>query len=556
MKLLLTGILFFPLLVATPTTRKVQERSQGILVGIEEAPSNLPINGEAKFRGGVFAGEVLADQAVVVKWTEPDGSIHSERIRYGNDGLFQFNIKMHRPGVYRFNFTGVDNRNTVTREVIVTDAVAIRRTLERKAKRAQELADRIAARSRQRVHSAPSGPRRDEAEQRLAELERQRAAANEGLNHILAAADACESLTLAPPDVQADAMEALGDLASWADSTDDEANEMEQFEQRTRSDSGVCDSLETAAEGLRFVATATALLTRPMAVLQDTIKGQLVPKAKAKVPPVSEEVKFAVDRAKAEADAARSGLDGIIRSLPTQARETSLFIIENLVKSYCSVLEGPVTAELNVNVPEKGAMFYKYKLILKAKLRLIADKSKPAGADGVEYHGRIEGGASKVEFAENIFAVEPMPKGSKILLRKVVTPPVMKEAGGDLIGSGQIARIASPGHFNVQYIGLLNEQGMKLKQDRVVDDFTALFKNRVGLVVLPQGGLIPKVTIFDFPMQKAAWVLDRCTKGAFELPKILDGNKLHLQKEFTRSETTANGIKVDWKVSYDAVGDK
>ena len=29
-----------------------------------------------------------------------------------------------------------------------------------------------------------------------------------------------------------------------------------------------------------------------------------------------------------------------------------------------------------------------------------------------------------------------------------------------------------------------------------------------------------------------------------------------MQKELARSETTASGMKVDWKVSYDAVGDK
>ncbi len=556
MKVAFLAVLTLPFLFSIPMSMTIQEQSRGIILGIDQFTEHVPAEGTAKFTGAVFAGEGLSDHRLKVKWIDPQGRVHDSILPFSADGTFEFSIKGVQVGIYRFDFSGMDGVHTVHREVIVADAAAVRDALDRKIKRAQEAADRIAHQARLRVQAAPVGANRDEAVRMLTNIEQQRGQVMAGVTHIEAVATACSQLASAPPDLREPALECLGDLASWADQTETEAAEMEAFEQRTRTEYGVCDSLETAKEGLKFVETATTLLTKPLDIIKKTIKEQLIPRAEAKNPPASEDIKFIVDRAKAEAKAAKDGLDGVIRSLPTLARETSVFIIDKLVKNYCSILEGPVTAELNVSVPEKGSLFYQYKLYLKAKIRMVADKSKVAGPSGIEYHGRIEGGASKVEFKENIFAAEPLPKGAKVILRKIVTPPVLKAADSDFVGSGQIARMASPGNFNVQYLGMLNESGMKLKQDRIVNDFSSLFKNRVGLIVLPQGGLIPKVTIFDFPIQKAAWVLDRCTKGAFELPKILDGNKLHLQKEFTRSETTANGIKVDWKVSYDAVGDK
>ena len=75
-------------------------------------------------------------------------------------------------------------------------------------------------------------------------------------------------------------------------------------------------------------------------------------------------------------------------------------------------------------------------------------------------------------------------------------------------------------------------------------------------MIIPQGGLVPIFRTFTFPIQKAAWMIARTTKGDFILPVTRENNKMVLKKTFTRDETLPGGAsKVTFKVDYDLSGD-
>ena len=534
-----------------------QSSTQGLVIGIEREPGEVPVGGPAKFTGAVVPTATLAGDIVRIKINTPGGRTEVREIRTNNDGTFELVLSDCMPGTYRVSFTGQDGRGGVLREFNVVDWEKVRSIAERKFREELDRAIRIAEGMRRRVNSAPEGPNREEARQRLDQIATQHRQVREGVNRMLAAATALQNASSATGELRAATAEALSDYNAGVAEFERAGADMKAFEERTRDTPGTCDSLETAAEGLKFFATATQAMLKPYDLLKDAIKNQIVPKKEASNPPQSENVKFAIDTAKTEMEAARSGMDGVIRSLPGLARSTSEFVLDKLFKNYCSVIEGPVKAKFTVDHKENGKLFYKYIITIEAKMKLWADKARVAGPDGLQYSGRLEGGATKVEFSEDIFNVEKLPKGSKLIVKKSFTPPVLKKQGDNLVGSGQIARMANPGHFNVRYLGLLNERGMKLKQESISDDFTAAFVNRVMIVAVLPGGILPGVKMFNFPIQKGSWIIDRGTKGPFELPRTPDGAFVILKKEYTRNEVTGNGnIKVDWTLSYDLKGDR
>lgn len=555
------------LLGSTSAQDQGASRVDGSLIGIEHEPGRVvPIGGIARFEGFVFTDASLADRRIEIKVSSPDGRSQVFTMAYAQDGAFQYHIGNLQEGVYQVDFRGLDGRNAVRREFRVENASRVAAELEKKKILFESIA-RLANRQHERIHAMPAGPVRDDTVQRTQELRQNCEKATAATTRAIAAARQLAELQTAPREISQPAMEALSDLSSWANEPFAEDAEMKAFEERTRDMPGACDSLETAAEGLRFVGSMTALLLKPMDVLKDLFKNQLkdevvtrVLAARGSQPSNSgggpdPDIKFVLERAKAEVEACYSGgTDAMIRTLPTQSREVSTYIIDKLFSSYCSVIEGPATAEFSVYAPENGKLFYKYNVKLEAKLRLWTQKDQPATPQGIPFTGRLEGSATKMDFAADVFAVEKLPKGAQLVAVKTLPAPTLKKSNTNVIGSGQAFRTLSPGHFNAQYSGLLTEAGMKIKQDRVVDDFGPLFVNRVAVIAILPGGLLPGVSTFSFPVQKGCWIFDRGTKGAFEIPMARTGETILLKKEFTRNEVVGSGIKVDWKLAYDLKG--
>lgn len=529
---------------------------RGVPIGIEQEPGDVAVGGNAKFAGAIFNPGNEGGNRIRAVITDPKGGTRTQEFATGAQDQFVFRIDNCIVGRYRVVFQGLDGVGGTVREFNVVDWDQVQRALDRKFREQLDRAVRVAEGIRRRVNSAPAGPNREEARQRLDRVSADHRRSREYVNQMLTVAQRLDGLATAPADIRTEAANALSDFSAATREFETECEGMREFEARTRDTPSTCDSLETAAEGLKFFATATQALLKPLDLLKDAIKDKIVPKSEAKQPPPNEDIKFAVNTLKTEAQAAVNGGDAILRSLPGLSRSTAEFVLERLFKSYCSVIEGPVTADFSVDAKDNGKPFYKYSVKLEAKMKLWAEKSQVAGPQGMEYSGRLEGGAIKVSFSDNIFNVEKLPAGSKLILKKSFTPPVMSKPGENLIGSGQIARGVNPGHFNVRYLGNLTEAGMKLKQESVSDDFTAAFVNRVMIVAVLPGGILPGVKTFKFPIQKGAWIIDRSTKGAFELPRTPDASSVILKKEVTRNEVTASGIKVDWKVSWNLKGDK
>lgn len=549
-------------------------RFEGTLLGIETEPARvMPINGLASFTGNMFVDAALADRSIKIKVTHPDGRIDSFTMRCDSVGNFRYDIGNLREGTYRIRFTSLDERTSVQREFRVEDAARVA-TVLRKKKILLELSRRLAERAEQRIEQIPEGPDRNQARTRTRSIREETERVRIATNRVFDVSEELASLQNAPREVSGPAMEALSEIAAWADSTDQQEAELRAFEERTRNTATTCDGLDTAAEGLRFMGSITSLVLKPI----DTIKKTVIDKLKDEVVeraqqqwnqrnpgaggagggaggaggnPNNTDIKFVVNRIKAEVEAFRSGgSDAMLRTIPNQSREVATFVIDKLFSNYCSVIEGPATAEFSVYVPEKGKLFYQYKLQLDATLKLWSEKSKAPTPEGIPFGGKLEGGVKKVDFKANVFAVEKLPKGSKLIAQKIIPAITIGKPNTNVLGSGQVMRTLTPGHFAARYSGLLSERGLKLKQENVMDDFGPLYVNRSMVIAVLPGGILPGVTTFNFKMQKASWIFDRGTKGAFEIPIERNGDSFVAKKEYKRSETVGSGIKVDWVLNY------
>ncbi|MEQ1923970.1 MAG: hypothetical protein ABL952_15800 [Pyrinomonadaceae bacterium] len=524
-------------------------------IEIFDHQKHFVVNGSVVIKGITIAPNSGSDQ-LTAKITLPDGTQQIIYVTPDKDGNFRVlmpNVSML--GRYRMIIYGYRDASNRTEEFeVIQPAKAItsaKTRIESLVRSSREITagarDHLTAR-RQNADLDEVVKKLDQLKEVLQKLEGKTKKAGNALDRLKEALNA-------EPRLQPAAADGLAELASWEAESGAMDERLKGFAARMRDMPTKCDSLETAGEGLSLLSTVMNFVGSPLQILKNLLLDKVNPAIMNLRADVNENAKFLAAESVKESAASLDGIDGLKGSIVGLTGDTSQLIVGKLFSNYCSVLEGTIESDFNVDQKQGAVSWWKYRVVLKGKMKLWAEKDQPEGPDGIVYTGRIEGNTTRLEFFEDIFVVEKPPAGGKIFLRKRVMPVVVGNTANDPLGFGQIARMVTPGHFNLRYKGQLKDDKMALHQESVGDDFSRFYMNKVIIGIAPQGGLIPVVKTFSFPIQKAAWMIDRTTKGDFVLPITRENNKMILKKTFTRDETLSDGAsKVTFKVDYDLSG--
>lgn len=527
-----------------------QQSSPGYPIEITNLQQQYVVGSDVEIKGTAIPPQTAKDQ-LTVTIIPPDGALRTIQTSPDSEGNFLIKLQRIAPaGRFKLSITGFGNAE---RKQIEFDVVEATGAIEKSKARLESLvrnSTEVITNVQRHLSSRPQDSDTVSVLRQLERLASEHSRVAARTTRAVSAIGHLQTALASEPRLRPAVIEGLSELSRWHDSAADIDENLKSLAARTRNMPTKCDSLDTAGEGLALLQTAMNIIAPPFSILPNLMLDKVNPAIMNLRTDANENARFAAAEAVKESEAALEGMTKLKTSVIGLSIDISQFVVGKLFANYCSVIEGPVESDFNVDHKKGNLSWWKYRIVLKGKFRLWAEKDQPVGADGVVYTGKLEGNTVKIEFFEDIFRVEQPPMG-RIFLRKRITPVVLGNTANDPFGFGQVAHRITPGYFNIRYKGQLKDDKMALHQETILSDFTDLYMNRSIIVVIPEGGLLPVIKTFNFPIQKAAWMINRTTKGNFILPVTRVNDKMTLKQTFTRDETLSDGVsKVTFKVDY------
>jgi hypothetical protein len=196
-----------------------------------------------------------------------------------------------------------------------------------------------------------------------------------------------------------------------------------------------------------------------------------------------------------------------------------------------------------------------YKLQFKGKISLYCLKSQ-GNKNESQWDGFIEANVVKVDFTDNVWAVEDKSKWEEKYYKRIpmiVSPYEYSEKDP---GFGAIARGALPGAFYFPIKGKMVNGKMVIQLLDARIDLNQLNSNKTVMIVAqPNNPLSVRGIVFDYPITTAQFILTRAMRMPEKNPivtlDIVKENEVNkIKGKFTRTETPTD-IKVDFNLNFE-----
>lgn len=339
----------------------------------------------------------------------------------------------------------------------------------------------------------------------------------------------------------------MGELGNWVE----EANTSLQSISNTpvpQSRDSVCETINTAIEGLRlasilFNVTKSGLKTLARIALDKGTPAAVeaaLGKENTETLAISSAIKAQAGFIQGKEELANSGLGLVL--------DVAEFVSKRLLDRYCVVYRAPFIARFLVDFRENGQTWLQYGVRLEGRMVLRFEKNTPPGQP-IAMTGEFEGNATNFTLWDNVFLVEPLPPGVKLLNKIWLPPPKFVDTTSDPLELGVFARMGSPSYFNVPVVAQMTGDTIKMDFKEARVDFSPLIQNRLLIVVMTP--LMPTYELITVPIQKARFIIAR----GFQEPAVLTvktdaAGKRYLADRVTRDHDTP-GLRVQWQIDYD-----
>ncbi len=540
-------------------------------VDVKVAAASLTPGAAAQISG---TSVPLGSAAVKIEITKPDRSLVSLSGPVSPQGTYTVSFtQTTAAGTYGVKATSPDGKTTATtsfRVVGAQDIGALAGAL------VQSLTD-LAGSSGQTIGAVtaavdgkPDFPDKGAFDQRLAALRQQMGQLPGRLSDMKQALDQLAALTRQYPGLSADPR--LADVAQSLGENRDKATAMiaqaKDLTGRVPKASGICDTMDTAAEALNFVSLVFDFFgSWPLKVTQLLIDKGLPEEAYNFAVPVEnrtsaskagfiESMKGVGSLFAGGAGAAKDFIKGPFGL----AADGAQYLLGLGFDKLCERFVGPIDGVFSVDATAGGKPSWGYKTSIKGRLFLRFEKKQNTGAGPVPLTGEFEGAATKFDMYEDLFAVNTLNKNS-VLYRKLVTPI----AAGDGVNwaaqkAGRMASaLALPNYFLVPVTGTMSGDQVTIEVAPAAQmDFRKDLKGTAWYVSIPFAAMIPIVQKFDIPMQNAQFILSRALRNkatvAVATAKRPQGFLLKtIAQTFTRQEVVSNGeVTVKWNLNVKA----
>jgi hypothetical protein len=255
---------------------------------------------------------------------------------------------------------------------------------------------------------------------------------------------------------------------------------------------------------------------------------------------------------------ALTALDGI-KEIQTSgfaagmAGDLAQYISKSLFKQYCTEYKGVVSGTYGVESKNEGKMYLKYQLTFEGSASLYC-KNTELKKGIPKLNGYLEANVSKIDFTDNVWAVEDKKEWDEVKYVRIPFPvvPMNASQSDSSLGFGALARAALPGAFYLPLEAKIVQEKMIIKIMPAKVDFSELFTNKTLVVARAKyGAKNLSGGVFEYPIEKGFFIISRAVKQGDDAPMFtLDITKANqtkvLKGEFPRTVSPSGDIKVDF----------
>lgn len=369
-----------------------------------------------------------------------------------------------------------------------------------------------------------------------------------------------DALTIAKkyPELKSKLAAPLGKLSS---DLEDKSKQLLDVEKNLgaskEKEPNICNTAYVIGESCALLSTVMNLASLNIITIIDNIMiDKLWPKAAESLAPkkFDDNDKFLLTQSGKSFLSAKGSLENLnSKSFGLgMAGDLTQHIMGQLFKKYCAEYKGPLTGDYTLEFKNDGQMYMRYKITYSAKISVYCKKTALSGGSP-KLSGYIEGNVTKMEFTDDVWAVED--KGSWDVIKYKRMPaivPSVNIAEKDP-GFGAVARSIVPGSFYFPLQAQIVDGKMVIKLMPALIELDQALANR-SLVIVQQKNnpLSLQAEVFSYPITTARFILTRTMRMADASPTVtLDmitkGAVTTLDKSFTRTETPAD-TKVDFNL--------
>lgn len=567
-----TILLSLILLGVAPRTAAAVPSTPGAPVELEIKP-RVVLLGQPVVVSGVTGYHAKAKQLKIQIKHESGNFSQALSTEVQPQGNFSTTFKDTKQlGRYTVEVTGPDGKNTAKGEFRVVSFAGLADELESAFTALDKRQDALVKLVHDKVVALPPSPERDEVLKKVVELEKKM---NEVTLPPVKILGELRKVVPGPKAVTVPEVKIFGELTQQIDEMRDTADEVDRTDILNRKDASVCETINTAIEGAKlagalFNVTGTALEVLYKVFIDKSISSVVehVMGDSAAAVGVSAAIKVAAAGLEEDGEkvAGLKKIGGVKGGIKNSWTGIVFDIVESFTKHvyerYCERIQSPLRVKMRMVWMEAGVPWYKYGVRLEGRLALRYAKTNTPGQP-LKVTGEIEGNATNFMMWEDFTVVEKLPRTMVLLLRSWRSPPKnpvasLTTAINDVVDFGEALRAATPYSFNVPVEGTLSGDEIELQFKPARVDFSPIVTGRLLVVAFNPALPIPEFRTFDFPIEKAQWIVRRGfgEPGKIKLKKATDktGNDVRFIADGldTHRDSPDRSIKVDWQIRFDS----
>lgn len=403
------------------------------------------------------------------------------------------------------DFDESKNKATVAMEAAVNSVVAAQSTPEDVAKAKQEVA---------------------KVKVKLKEFD-------DGFGKIKKALKDLETLTKKYPEIKSIAAPQLGQLGSKLQESSDLLKQVEKdFGKSKANENDICNRYYKVAEGCALFSTTMNFASGGILAIGKSI---FIDKVWPKIAEAKAPKSFTATDNLLLTQAGKTGLSGIgdLSALSTKSFGAGMigdlvqFASLELMKKYCTEYKGPINGDYELEFKNNGKTYMRYKLTYEGKISLyilkknLEEAQKAASNKIPKLSGYIEGNVTKVDFTDDVWAVEDKSDWDEIKNQRIPAPVIPANISEKDPGFGAAARAAVPGSFYFPLQAQIVQGKMVIKLMPALSDFTDAFANRTIVVVrAKQEPHNVSGAVFNYPITTARFILTRSMRMKDDSPTV------------------------------------
>jgi hypothetical protein len=231
------------------------------------------------------------------------------------------------------------------------------------------------------------------------------------------------------------------------------------------------------------------------------------------------------------------------------------FVSTELFKEYCTEYKGTISGDVTMEFKNEGKTYLRSKMYYEGKISVYCLKTG-LKAPIPKLSGYIEGNATKMEFTDDVWAVEDKSEWEEIKYQRIPAPVLPMNASEKDPGFGAAARAALPGSFYFPLDAQIVQQTLLIKLLPARSDITDAFMNRT--IVVAKAKQEPhniSGAVFQYPLTTARFFLTRTMRmkpddaPTVALKMTTKNGTTTIDQSFPRTESPDPDTKVEFNLN-------